>query len=60
MNRKRLSLWAVFRAPILLFVLSLTGLIGALLQDGAWDGAYSALLASTVVVTVWALIRRRR
>jgi hypothetical protein len=42
------------------FVLSLTGLIGALLEDGLWDAVFSALLASSVVVTVWALIRRRR
>lgn len=59
-NRKDLSLWAVFRAPIMLFALSLTGLVGALLEDGAWDGIGSALLASTVVATVWALVRSRR
>ncbi|WP_425984987.1 hypothetical protein [Brevundimonas sp. TWP1-2-1b1] len=60
MSRKDLSLWAIFGAPILVFALSLTGLIGALLEEGMWDGVFSALLASTVVVTVWALIRRRR
>jgi hypothetical protein len=59
-SRKDLSLWAIFGAPILVFALSLTGLIGALLEEGMWDGVFSALLASTVVVTVWALIRRRR
>ena len=60
MSRKDLSLWAIFGAPILVFALSLTGLIGALLEEGMWDGVFSALLASTAVVTVWALIRRRR
>ena len=60
MSRKDLSLWAIFGAPILVFALSLTGLIGALLEEGMWDGVFSALLASTVVVTVWALIGRRR
>ena len=60
MSRKDLSLWAIFGAPILVFALSLTGLIGALLEEGMWDGVFSALLASTVVVTAWALIRRRR
>lgn len=59
-NRKDLSLWAVFRAPIMLFALSLTGLVGALLEDGAWDAIGSALLASTVVATIWALVRSRR
>ena len=58
-NRKDLSLWAVFRTPLALFVLSLTGLVGALLEDGAWDGIGSALLASTVVATIWALVRSR-
>ena len=60
MSRKDLSLWAIFGAPILVFALSLAGLIGTLLEEGMWDGVFSALLASTVVVTVWALIRRRR
>ena len=60
MSRKDLSLWGIFGAPILVFALSLTGLIGALLEEGMWDGVFSALLASTAVVTVWALIRRRR
>jgi uncharacterized membrane protein len=58
-NRKDLSLWAIFRAPLVLFGLSLIGLIGALLQDGVWDAVFSAFLASTVVVTAWALIRSR-
>ena len=57
--RKDLSLWGIFRAPIALFALSLIGLVGALLQDGAWDGLFSVLLASTVVATAWALIRSR-
>lgn len=60
MSRKDLNIWAIFGAPVAVFVLSLTGLIGALLRDGVWDAVFSALLASTVVVTVWALIRRRR
>lgn len=60
MSRKDRSLWAIFGAPLWVFVLSLTGLIGALLEDGAWDAVFSALLASSVVVAVWALIRRRR
>ena len=60
MSRKDPSLWAIFGAPILVFALSLTGLIGALLEEGMWDGVFSTLLASTVVVTFWALIWRRR
>lgn len=59
MSRKDLSLWGIFRVPIVLFVLSLSGLIGALLEEGPWDWLFAALLASTVVVTAWALIRSR-
>ena len=60
MSRKELGLVAVFGAPAVIFVLSLIGLIGALVAEGVQDLFYSALLGSTVVVTVWALIRRRR
>lgn len=60
MSRKDLTIWAIFGAPVAVFVLSLTGLIGALLADGVWDAVFSALLASTVIVTVWALVQRRR
>lgn len=60
MSRKDLTLRAVFAAPLVLFVLSLIGLVGALLEDGLWDWLGSALLASTVVATGWALIFRAR
>ena len=59
MSRKDFSLWRIFRAPVVLFVLSMIGLVGALLQEGVWDLVFAALLAATVVVTVWALIRSR-
>ena len=60
MSRKDLSLWAIFRIPVVVGALSLTGLVGALLEEGAWDAVFSALLASTVIVIAWALVRRRR
>jgi hypothetical protein len=59
MSRKDLNLWAIFRAPLVVGALSLTGLVGALLAEGVWDAVFSALLASTVVATVWALIRSK-
>ncbi|WP_292075808.1 MULTISPECIES: hypothetical protein [Brevundimonas] len=58
-NPRDLSLWAIFRAPIVLFTLSLIGLVGALLQDGVWDWAFAALLASPVLATGWAVVRSR-
>lgn len=59
MSRNDLSFWAIFGAPIILFVLSLIGLIGALLEDGLWDWLWAAALGSTVVTFVWALVHRR-
>lgn len=59
MSRKDQSLWAIFRIPLIVGLLSLTGLVGALLEDGLWDGLGSVLLGVAVVVTAWALIRRR-
>lgn len=60
MSRKDLSLAAIFGAPIVLFVLSLVGLVGALLEDGLWDALGAAFLATTILAIAWALIRRRR
>ena len=55
-----LSLWAIFAIPLVVAVLSLIGLVGALLDDGAWDWVGAALLAVSVTVTVWALATRRK
>lgn len=56
---KDLSLWAVFGVPLALGVLALIGLVGALLENGLWDGLGAALLATSVVVVLWARFRRR-
>ena len=58
MSRKDQSLTAIFAAPAALAVLSLTGLIGALLADGAWDVIGAALLAAPVAAILWARLRR--
>lgn len=60
MSRKDLTLHAIFAAPLSLFVLSMIGLVGALLGDGLWDWLGSALLASTMVVLAWVFVTRRR
>ena len=57
MRTRRLGLGAVFAVPAVLFVLSLIGLVGALLADGAWDGIGAALLAMAVAAAVWARLR---
>lgn len=60
MSRPYLSLWQVFRIPLAVAVLSLFGLVVALLDDGAWDWIGAAALGVSVAVTAWALIARRR
>ncbi len=51
------TLWIIFRWPLLLAVLSLTGLVGALLTDGAWDWIFAAMIATSVATVVWARMR---
>jgi hypothetical protein len=60
MSRKDLNSTSIFGAPAVLFLLSLTGLIGALLGDGLWDWLGALCLGATALVTAWALVRRRR
>lgn len=54
------SLWITFRWPLLIAGLTLTGLIGALLADGLWDGLGAALIATAVGAVVWARARAAR
>lgn len=60
MSRAHLSLWQVFRIPLVVAALSLFGLVAALLDDGIWDWIGAAALGVSVVVTAWALVARRR
>jgi len=54
-----LDLKAIFAVPLVVAVLSLIGLVGALLGDGVWDGIGWIGLGAGVAVTLWALIARR-
>ena len=60
MSRADLSLWRIFRIPLLLVALSLTGLIAGPLDDSLWQGLGAALLAATLVIATAAWVRRRR
>lgn len=60
MKRKDFSLRQVFATPLLIGMLGLTGLIAALLEDGAWDLLGAALLAAAVVSIVWARLAARK
>ena len=56
--RRKSSLFPIFAAPLALALLSLIGLVGALLADGPWDWIGAALLAATPGAVVWARLRR--
>ncbi|MEG7360440.1 hypothetical protein [Pseudomonas citronellolis] len=54
------NLWRVFRWPLALAVLSLVGLISALVGDGPWDALSWFALGIPLVVILAALARARR
>lgn len=58
-ERGRGSLLHTFGAPLAIAVVSLVGLISALLGDGVRDWISWAGLAAPVVVIIWALKARR-
>ncbi|WP_162238772.1 DUF4175 domain-containing protein [Brevundimonas sp. Leaf363] len=49
---------STFGWPVVLGVLSLVGLVGALLWDGAWDEIGAVLLGASIAAVVWARTRR--
>lgn len=55
---KHYNLWQVFRWPLLLGVVTVIGLVSALLADGVWDALSWALLALPLVVGLWFSVRR--
>ena len=56
----RQGLAEIFALPLMIAVLAMIGLVGALLDDGLWDGLGAGLLAVSVVAIVWARTRARR
>lgn len=59
MSRRRgLSTGAIFRVPLLLALLSLVGLLAALLGDGPWDAVSWVGLGVPVAVIVWFVMPR--
>lgn len=55
MIRTRTQIWAM---PILLAILTVIGLIAALLGDGVWDLVSSVTLGAPVLVGAWYGLRR--
>ncbi|WP_339872906.1 hypothetical protein [uncultured Brevundimonas sp.] len=59
MSRRDLSLGTIFRMPLALTLLSLTGLVGALLADGVWDMIGTGLLVTSFGAILWARLGHR-
>ncbi|MEH6565689.1 MAG: hypothetical protein V7756_10240 [Halopseudomonas sp.] len=53
MTASRKGLWQIFRAPLLLAMLSSVGLIAALIGDGVFDLLSWLTLGSTLAVIIW-------
>lgn len=60
MSRRKSDFWHVFAAPTLMAVLSLVGLVAALVGDGAWDGVSWLTLGIPVAVMGWYMVRPAR
>ncbi len=58
MNRTGKNLWQIFRAPLLLALLSIIGLVAALIGDGLLDLVSWLTLGSTLLVIAWYWSRR--
>lgn len=54
------TLWQIFAAPILIGVLSVVGLVAALVGDDWWDGVSWLTLAIPVLLYFFFLLRRSR
>jgi len=57
MTRSTMQIWG---APLLLAVLTVVGLIAALLGDGVWDLVSALALGAPVAAGAWYSLRRPR
>ena len=55
----RFDLRTIFAVPAVVAVLSLFGLVAALIGDGLWDAAGWLTLGVSIGVLVWTLVARR-
>ena len=57
MSARFMTLWGM---PIVLGILTLVGLVSALLGDGIWDTVSAFALAAPVLAGAWYGLRRKR
>jgi len=58
--KHRKTRWQIFAAPTLIALLSLVGLLAALLGNGVFDWVSWVGLAAPLVIVGWAMKTRRR
>ncbi|WP_112993092.1 hypothetical protein [Herminiimonas fonticola] len=56
----RSNFWFVWRAPIILAILTVFGLLAALLKTGAWHWAAWLALAVPIVAGLWFSFKRSK
>ncbi|HVL01326.1 MAG TPA: hypothetical protein VM553_16025 [Dongiaceae bacterium] len=59
MKVERRTLWQIFRVPLVLGLLSLLGLISALVGDGGYDVLSWVTLGTPLAVGGWYWLRRQ-
>lgn len=57
-REKQRGLAAMFAVPAALFVVSLTGLISALLLDGGLDALFALAAGSGILALAWTIFRK--
>ncbi len=55
-----MTLWRVFGIPLLIAIVSLIGLLSALIGDGLWDALSWAALALPLATILWHWAKARR
>ncbi len=50
--------WRLWGVPIVLGVMTVIGLLAALLGDGIWDAVSAAMLAAPALAALWGYLRR--
>jgi hypothetical protein len=55
----RHGLLGIFAVPAILFAISLTGLIMALLLNSRWDMVFAVAAGSGILSLAWSMCRRR-
>ena len=60
MSKDRRPLFRIFRIPLALFVLSLIGLIAALLTEKSGDVIAALCVAAPVATVIFAILARKR